>query len=290
MEDWSAKIFLTFILVILPSLLNAQVSCAGQEVKYIDFGGSHFLRPGPNISPRISLSLNPSAYKDDLYGKNKGGFFSQNVNIKTRNIRSSKPGDLLTSQELTLESGFTLLESLNIIGKFENEKPKSEDPEIKKYSVLIGPFIKIEDFKIRAAYRRIVPDLLNASQGFFFDLDYRPWRYISLSTSAYKQWTNASPTTHGLFNLQSVPLASHQLLRGWNSATQIRGERTIVTELLIHILQDSITNGRDTWLLLTINSKSWMNRKAHTEIPIQIQWQQRLKKSGPILRLGLRED
>lgn len=131
-----------------------------------------------------------------------------------RKIRSFRPGDLLTAETLAIESKFTFSEPFSILAKFENGVPTREDLEIKNYSVLIGPSIKIEDFKMQAVYRRKVPGLLNQSQGFFFDLDYKLWKYIYLTTSADRQWANTKTTTRGLFKLSISPFSFASVITG----------------------------------------------------------------------------
>jgi hypothetical protein len=197
---------------VLLTIIGAEISSA--QPKVIDFDQSFFLYPDPHMSPRGRVSFSPSAYINSLTFKSKRSFLTENLDIKMRTVGSSSPGDLLTAETLAIESKFSFSKPLSILAKFENRIPTKEDWEIKNYSVLIGPSIEIEDFKMQATYRRKAPRLVNESQGFFFDLDYRLWKYVYLSTSADRQWNNTSTTTHGIFKLSISPVSFASVITG----------------------------------------------------------------------------
>ncbi len=192
---------------------------------------------------KVVYPLGPLAYSHDLSSKNNGGFFSQSLSIKTRNLRPSKPGDLLTPKSLAVENKFTISQALNIQGNFESVIPESIDSEIEDYSLRIGPSVKTEEFRAGAAYRRRVPTLLEESQGLFFNLDYQPWRFVSLSTNVNRQWADTgTTTTHGLFRLSISPLNFASVVTGMEFNDRDFFKDTATTE--IRKIWDDI----ETWM------------------------------------------
>jgi hypothetical protein len=193
--------------------------------------------------PRVVYPLNPLAYSHNLSGKNNRGFFSQNLSIKTRNLKPSKPGDQLNPKSLTVENKFIVSETLNIQGNFESVIPESIDSKIEDYSLRIGPSIKTEDFRIGAAYRRRVPALLEESQGFFFNLDYQPWKFVSLGTNVDRQWADTGTTaTHGLIRLSISPLSFASVVTGMEFHDRDSYTKTLTTEVR------KIWDGIETWM------------------------------------------
>ncbi|HWP91464.1 MAG TPA: hypothetical protein VNN20_04625 [Thermodesulfobacteriota bacterium] len=193
--------------------------------------------------PKVVYPLRPLAYSHNLSSKNNGSFFSQSLSIKTRNLRPSKPGDLLTPKSLAVENKFTISQALNIQGNFESVIPENIDSEIEDYSLRIGSSVKTKDFRAGAAYRRRVPTLLEESQGLFFNLDYQPWRFVSLSTNVDRQWADTdNKISHGLFRLSISPLSFASVVTGMEFNDGDFYTKTLTTE--IRKIWDDI----ETWM------------------------------------------